>query len=105
MYTRQVTTRLKRNAAAELEHVVESVVLPLLRRHRGFRDLIMLVAPERLEAVCLSFWDTEADAEAYNRTAYTEELQALKYVAEKNPRVETYTVANSTLHRTAVSLA
>lgn len=101
MFTRQLTLKLKRNAAPELTHVIESVIIPLLRKQKGFRDQLTLVAPDRLDAVTNSFWDTQEDAEAYNRTTYPEVLKALANVVEKNPKVETFEVAYSTFHQIA----
>jgi heme-degrading monooxygenase HmoA len=101
MYTRHLTLRLKRNAAPELTHVIETVIIPLLRKQKGFRDEVTFVAPDRLAAVSTSFWDTQEDAEAFNRAVYPEMLKSLTHVVEKNPRVETFEVAYSTFHQTA----
>ena len=98
MFSRQVTMRLKRNAVAELTKTLEAVIVPLLRRQKGFREEIAFVAPERLEAVCVSLWDTKEDAEAYNLAAYPEALQHLSHVVEKNPKVLTFEVSTSTFH-------
>ena len=105
MFTRQLTMKLKRNAAPELAHVIESEILPLLRKQKGFRDMLTLVAPDRLDAVTNTFWDTKEDAEAYNRTTYPEVLKALANVVEKNPRVATFDVATSTFYQTAAQTA
>ena len=102
MYTRHVTMRLKRNAAPELAHVIETVIMPLLRKQKGFRDQFTLVAPDRAAAVTTTFWDTKEDAETYNRTMYPEVLRLLAEVVEKNPLVETFEVAHSTFHQLAV---
>ncbi len=101
MFTRHVTMRLKRNAAPELTKTLEDVLIPLLRKQKGFRDEITFVAPERLEAVSVSFWDTKEDAEAYNRAAYPEALKLLSSVVENNPKVQTFEVATSTFHQLA----
>jgi heme-degrading monooxygenase HmoA len=101
MFTRHVTMKLKRNAAPELSKTFENVVIPMLHKQTGFRGEITFVAPERREAVSISFWETKEDAEAYNRAAYPEMLQSISTVVEKNPKVETFEVANSTFHRIA----
>ena len=98
MFSRQVTMRLKRGAAAELATVVERVVIPAMRRQKGFRDEITLIAADRLEAVSTSFWDTAEDAEEFNLRAYPGVLEALSKVVEKNPKAVTFEVTNSTLH-------
>ena len=38
MFGRQVTLKLKPDAAAELTRIVRSEIIPILRRQRGFRD-------------------------------------------------------------------
>jgi len=101
MFTRHVTIKLKANSAAEFTRVIENESLPLLRKQKGFRDEITLVAPERSDALAISFWDTKEDAEAYNRTGYQEVLKTLSKVVEGVPKVETFEVANSTFHKIA----
>lgn len=98
MFTRQITMRLKRGAAAELARVVEREIIPAMRRQRGFRDEITLIAADRLEAVSTSFWDTAEDAEEFNLRAYPAVLESLSRVVEKNPKAVTFEVTNSTLH-------
>ena len=98
MFTRQVTMRLRKGAAPELARLVEREVIPVMRRQKGFRDEITLVAADRLEAVSTSFWDTAEDAEEFNLRAYPEVLASLSRVIEKNPRAVTFEVINSTLH-------
>jgi heme-degrading monooxygenase HmoA len=101
MFTRHVTIKLNTNSAAEFTQVTENEIIPLLYKQKGFRDEITLVAPERSEAVALSFWDTKEDAEAYNNTGYQEVLKTLSEVVEGAPKIEIYEVANSTFHKIA----
>ena len=101
MFNRHITMRLKANSASELTRIIENEIIPLLRKQKGFRDEVTLVAPERSEAIANSFWDTKEDAEAYNRTGYPEVLKALSNVVNGTPRVETFEVSNSTFHKIA----
>jgi len=103
MYTRNVSMKLKANSAPEFTRTLEKEILPLLRKQKGFQDEISFVAPERNEAVAISFWDKKENAEAYNREKYPEVLKALSKVVEGTPRVETFEVANSTSHEIAAS--
>ncbi|HLO00937.1 MAG TPA: hypothetical protein VK208_20935, partial [Pyrinomonadaceae bacterium] len=64
-----------------------------------------LVAPERNEAVAISFWDKKENAEAYNREKYPEILKTLSRVVDGTPKVETFEVANSTSHQIAAKAA
>ena len=101
MYTRNVAMKLKANSAPEFARIIENEILPLLRKQQGFRDEITFVAPERSEAVAISFWETKENAEAYNRTGYPEILKTLAKVIEGTPKVETFELSNSTLHKLA----
>ena len=101
MFIRNVTMKLKANSAPEFNRIIENEILPLLRKQTGFRDEITFVAPERSEAVAISFWETKQNAEAYNRTGYPEILKTLAKVVEGTPKVETFELSNSTLHKLA----
>lgn len=101
MFIRNVTMKLKPNTTPEFNRLIESEILPLLRRQTGFRDEITFVAPERLEAVAISFWETEENCENYNRATYPELLKLVAKVVEGTPKVETFELSTSTLHKLA----
>ena len=101
MFTRNVTTKLKANSIPEFNRVIENEILPLLRKQPGFRDEITFVAPERSEAVAISFWETKENVETYNRTAYPQILKIVEKVVDGTPKVETFELSNSTLHKLA----
>ena len=101
MFTRHITLKLKANSAAELTHLIENEIIPRLRKRQGFCGEISLVAPERSEAVAISFWDTKEEAEAYNQTEYQAVLKTLSTVVEGTPKVETFEVAHSTVFKVA----
>ena len=103
MFGRQVTLKLKTNSATELTRIAETEILPILRKQKGFRDETTLIAPERLEAIANSFWNTKADAEAYDHTAYADVLKALSNVIDGTPTVKSFEFANSTFQRVATS--
>ena len=51
MFGRQITMKLKANSAKELTRINENEIIPMLRKHKGFRDETTFIAPERSEAV------------------------------------------------------
>ena len=102
MFARSVTVRLKPNSVAEFNRTLEKDILPLLQKQKGFRDEISLVASNGSEGVGISLWDHKEDAEAYNRTTFSEVQKLLARVSEGTPQVQTYEVGTSTFHRTAV---
>jgi heme-degrading monooxygenase HmoA len=97
--------KLKANSAKEFARTLENEVIPMLRKQKGFKDEITLVAPERNDALAISFWDKKEDAEAYNREKYPEILKTLSKVVEGTPKVESFEVANSTSHQIAAKAA
>ena len=103
MFTRHVIMELKPNATTEFPNVVESKILPLLRKQKGFRDEMTFVAPDRSEAIAISFWDTKEEAEAYNVTGYPEVLKTLAGMVEGTPRVGIAEVVTSTFQKLAAA--
>ncbi|HET6862052.1 MAG TPA: hypothetical protein VFH91_03370 [Pyrinomonadaceae bacterium] len=103
MFTRHVIMELKPNAIKDLANTVESKILPLLAKQKGFRDEITFVAPDRSEAIAISFWDTKEEAEAYNVTGYPEVLKILAGMVEGTPRVGTAEVLTSTFQKLAAA--
>ena len=103
MFGRQVTLKLKADSATELNRIVEAEILPILRTQKGFREETILIAPERSEAIANSFWDTKADAVAYDQTAYAGVLKTLSNVIDGTPTVKTFEFASSTLPQLVAS--
>jgi hypothetical protein len=81
MYARNVRIKLKADSAPEFARLLEKEIIPLLRKQKGFKDEISFVAPERNEALAISFWDKQHDAEAYNHVPYLDVLRVLSKVA------------------------
>jgi hypothetical protein len=105
MFARHVVVRLKAKAAPEFTRLIEKEVIPMLRKQKGFLDEIVFISPDLTEAVCNSFWETQADAEAYSRKGYPEVILSLATVVVGNPTVGTAIVSNSTLHKIAAAHA
>ena len=101
MFARIVSMRLKPNTVAEFSQTIEMKILPTLRKQKGFRDEITFIAHGRIEAVEISLWDSREEADAYNSGSYLEVLRELHKVVQGTPRVQTYEVANSTVHNIA----
>ena len=99
MFARMVSTNLKAGSVAEFTRTINDEVLPLLRKHKGFLDEIVLAVPGGTEAVGISLWDRKESAETYNRKTYPEVRKALEKVIEGTPAIKTYEVTNSTFHK------
>jgi len=103
MYARRVSLNLKPNSTAEFTQKLESEIIPMLRKQKGFRDEITFVAPAGKEAFGVSLWDNKESAEVYNRGSYAEVTKILSKLVEGTPRVDTYEVSNSTFHKIAAA--
>ncbi len=105
MIARNVTMRLKAHSLADFTQTLEKEVIPLLRKQKGFEDEITFIGSDGQEAVGISFWDKQENAEAYSRGSYAEVLKALAKVLDGTPRVQNWDVCNSTAHKIAASVA
>src|SRR5947208_15351313 len=105
MIARTVTINLKTQSSSEFTQTVESQIITLLRKQKGFRDEVTLLAPRGTEAVAISFSDQLENADAYAREVYPEVLKALSKIVEGTPKVESHEVSNSTFHKIAAHVA
>ena len=101
MFARTVSIRLKPNSVAEFNRALENEILPLLRKQKGFRDELALVAPNGSEVLAISLWDQKENADAYSRETYPEVLKTLGKVVKETPHVLTYEVSSSTFQKIA----
>lgn len=102
MYARRVSMHLKPNSAAEFTRRLDTDIIPLLRKQKGFKDELTFITTGGKDAFAISLWDRTEDAEAYNRGTYPEVAKLLATVVDGTPQVETYEVANSTWHKIPV---
>ena len=101
MYTRNVRIKLRADSAREYTRLREQKIIPLLRRQKGFQDEVSFVAAGRNEAIAISFWDNQENADSYNHMAYLDVLRILSTVVESMPIVETFEIVDSTFHEIA----
>lgn len=104
MYARCVSVKLTPKGKAEFTSKLEAEIIPLLRKQKGFQDELTLISPARNVALAISFWDNKDSAETYHRGAFVEVTKILSKLVEETPQVETYDVANSTMHKIAAAL-
>ncbi|WP_455379108.1 hypothetical protein [Petrachloros mirabilis] len=105
MIARNVTMHLKPNSVPAFTQALENQVIPLLRKQKGFRDEITFIVPGGKEAVGISIWEKQEDADAYTRGGYPEVLKALANILEGTPQVQNLEVCNSTSHKIAAAAA
>ena len=96
---------LRPDSAPELARVTEDEIIPLLRKQKGFRDVVTSISAGRTRAASDTYWETKEDAEEYHRTGHQENLKSLLNVVVGLPRVETFEISNSTYHEIAAKAA
>ena len=102
MFTRMVEIRTKQGKARELSNTVADKILNILKKQPGFVDEITLISasdPDRV--VALSFWQSEADAERYQREQFNHINELVRPYTDHRPSVQTFNVDSSTAHRIA----
>src|SRR5258708_3125924 len=104
MFARKVSMHLK-GSVPEFTQTLEREVIPLLRKQKGFLDEITFVAPGGKEAFGISLRDQAENGGGCTRGDYGEVAKALAKVIDGTPQVETYEVANSTVHKIAAAAA
>jgi heme-degrading monooxygenase HmoA len=106
MFTRVEVCQARSGRGEAVGNTVKDDLLPIMRKQLGFVDLVVLADkanPERL--VCLSFWATREEAEAYHSHYYNGITDMLRPILKSPPTLETFTVIASTAHRIAVPMA
>jgi hypothetical protein len=101
MFARSVAFQLKPGRATEFTKALETDIIPVLRKQKGFQDEITFVGASGTEAVGISLWDLKENADTYAGGAYPGVVKALEHVIQGMPQVRTYDVANSTFHKIA----
>ena len=101
MFARHVSLQLKPTMANEFPVAFEKEILPLLRARKGFLDELLLVTPEKKEAVAISLWETKEHAENYHREVYPQIEKIVNRYAEGIPVVKHFEPQYSTFHKAA----
>lgn len=97
MLARKVAVRLVPQALEEFKDLVESEILPWLRKQEGFLDLITLAVPGGEEVAVISFWDHDVSVQGSGWSAYPEGLDILEKILDGVPYLKTFQVVSSTL--------
>jgi len=100
MFARNVAFTLKPSTTArQFAQIFDKEILPMLKRQKGFRDEITFANPGGSDLTAISLWDTKENADAYNVSGYPEVLKTISTVVEGSPKVHTFEVLSSTLHK------
>jgi heme-degrading monooxygenase HmoA len=105
MFARLTKASLKANHAADFSKTFDEKIIPMLRKEKGFQDVILLAGTNGNEVVSITLWDIKENAEAYNTASYPEVLKVLANLIEGTPHVKIFEVSNSTITKFAMHAA
>ncbi len=96
MFARIVRTKLKTHGDPGYARTINNEIIPALEKFTGFVGQVSMVSSDGKEAIGISLWDTEENAETYNRKGYASVLKSLDKHIKGEPELQTYEVTNST---------
>lgn len=96
MFVRQVSAHFKPGQFDLLNRRLDDEVIPLLKKQKGFRDELSFFDKTKNEAFAMSFWDTQQDAEDYQRDIYPQVSKKMEDAIEGTPMIRSFEVNNST---------
>jgi heme-degrading monooxygenase HmoA len=105
MFARNVALRLKPNTLNEFRRILDTEVVPLLRKQPGFKDEITFAMTGGTDVVAISLWDNKEHAEAYSTAGYPQVLKSLEPVLDGNPKLRVSDIVSSTFHKVAAGMA
>lgn len=105
MFARNVALRLKPNCLNEFRRIVDSQIIPLLRKQPGFKDLITFAMTGGADITAISLWQTKEHAEAYSTAGYPEVMKNLDPLLDGNPKLRVADIVSSTFHKGSVGIA
>jgi hypothetical protein len=94
-FARNVHFQIKSGKEQEFNRLVETDILPMLRRQNGFKEEVTLIDGNR--ALGITLWADRGSAETYSSNTYPRVLEKLNPVLEGSPKVEGYQIGATTL--------
>jgi quinol monooxygenase YgiN len=105
MFARSVSVRLKPESIQQFTEIMESQIVPTLRKQPGFENVITLNTTGSPDLVTISIWDTTEHLEAYNTAVYPQMLKSLEAVLSGTPTIKVRNVLGSTLTNSKQAVA
>ena len=106
MFTRVVEVTTKPGKARELTRTINDKVVTILRNQPGFVDELVLISEQDPDQIlALSFWNSKQDAEKYHREQFPRVTELIQNHTEGPPKVQTFNVEQSTVHKIAAGKA
>ena len=98
MFARIFRAALNPGQGEGYTRAIEEMCIPMFQKFQGFRDEIAMVSADGTEAIGISFWDRQQDADAYDRAAYADVRKILEPFCAGAPELHKYRVTTSTVH-------
>jgi heme-degrading monooxygenase HmoA len=96
MYARVTNIRFPPDMKAEVSGVAQGLA-PILKQQVGFKDFQVLTDPNAGEGIIVSWWETEADAEASETTSsYVGQMSMMSSFLYESLVPKTYEVSVKT---------
>jgi heme-degrading monooxygenase HmoA len=99
MFARNVALRLRPNTLNQFKQIFDAEIIPLLRKQRGFKDVITFALTGGADITVISLWETKEDAEAYSTAGYPEVMKSVEPLLDGSPKLRIADIANSTFHK------
>ena len=105
MFARNVALRLRPNTLNQFKRTFDTEIIPLLRKQRGFKDVITFALTGGVDITAISLWETKEDAEAYNTAGYPEVMKSLEPLLDGSPKLRVADIVSSTFHKVSDYMA
>ncbi len=104
MFCRVLEFTPKPNMTEQFHTMMDRDILPMLKRHPGFVDLIAMVPEQTTEPmITISFWKTKEMAAEFHKNFFPKILEMITPFLTATPTISFYTVETSTFHKIAVA--
>ncbi len=97
MYVRNISINMKPNSVTEFSKILDSEVLPMLRKQPGFLHEFAYSNENGRHVTAISLWESREQADAYQAGGHAEALKSLAATIDGTPKVRTSSVIHSTL--------
>jgi hypothetical protein len=104
MFARNLSFRLKPNTHSDYTRTLESQVLPLLQKQKGFKEEISLFNTNSVDGVSISLWESKSDADNYNTNIYPQVMKSLENVIDGTPKLHTFETVTSTYNKVPATM-
>lgn len=89
---------VKTGAVEAFDALIESEIVPLVRRLRGFQDALTLIGSGGRAALGITVWSRRMDADRYGRSTEKEVMRRLGLLLDGFGPAKTYRLSSSTFH-------